>query len=107
MAHFLTVADVLARYQLRDRRSARRVMDEAGSFKVAGRLLVSEPDLEAWETRQKERRIENEQPPGDASTRRARREAELGELMGYGRSRSRRGGGGKVLKFAAAADAGH
>ncbi len=37
MAHFLTVADVLARYQLRDRRSARRVMDEAGAFTVGGR----------------------------------------------------------------------
>jgi len=37
MAHFLTVTDFLARYSLRDRRAARRVMDEAGAFKVAGR----------------------------------------------------------------------
>jgi hypothetical protein len=72
MAQFLTVADVLVRYQLRDRRSARRVMDEAGSIKIAGRLLVSEPDLEAWEAQQKQRRIENVAPPEDASTRRAR-----------------------------------
>jgi hypothetical protein len=79
MAHFLTVAEVLTRYQLRDRRSARRVMDQAGSFKVAGRLLVSEADLETWETRQKERRIENAQPPGDASTRRSRRASGIRE----------------------------
>jgi hypothetical protein len=73
MAHFLTVADVLTRYQLRDRRSARRIMDEAGSFKVAGRLLVSEADLETWEAQQKQQRIEKVPPPGDASTRWAHR----------------------------------
>jgi hypothetical protein len=78
MAQFLTVADVLARYQLRDRRSARRVMDEAGSFKVAGRLLVSEADLETWEARQKERRVEKVPPPGDVSTRRARKNGTRG-----------------------------
>jgi hypothetical protein len=60
IANFLTVTDVLARYQLQDRRSARRVMDEAGSFKVAGRLAVSESDdLQSWEERQKERRVEH------------------------------------------------
>lgn len=72
MAHFLTVDEVLARYRVRDRRAARRIMDEAGAFKVAGRLLVDVADLEAWEARQKERRVEQVPPPGDASTKRAR-----------------------------------
>jgi hypothetical protein len=48
-------------------------MDEAGAMKVAGRLLVSEADLETWEAQQKQQRIENVPPTGDVSTRRARR----------------------------------
>ena len=51
MTHLLTFGQVLARYKLRDLRASRRVMDAAGAFKVAGRLLVSEADLEAWEAR--------------------------------------------------------
>ena len=51
MTHLLTVGQVLSRYALGDRRASRRIMDTAGAFKVAGRLLVSEADLEAWETR--------------------------------------------------------
>ena len=72
MAHFLTVSDVLTRYQLRDRRSSRHVMDQAGSFKVGGRLLVSEPDLEAWEAQQKARRNAQTATAGDAKPTRAR-----------------------------------
>ncbi len=45
----LTVSDVLARYQLRDRRAARKVIDEAGGFHVAGRLVVRVDDLDAHE----------------------------------------------------------
>lgn len=45
----MTVADVLARYALSDRRAARRVMDDAGAFKVAGRLFVRRADLIAHE----------------------------------------------------------
>ena len=51
MTHLLTVGQVLSRYKPRDRRASRRVTDAAGAFKVAGRLLVSEADLEAWEAR--------------------------------------------------------
>ena len=51
MTHFLTVGQVLSRYTLRDRRASLRVMDAAGAFKVAGRLLVSEADFEPWEAR--------------------------------------------------------
>lgn len=51
MTHLLTVGQVVSGYKLRDRRASRRVMDAAGAFKVAGRLLVSEADLEAWEAR--------------------------------------------------------
>ena len=45
----LTVDDVLTRYHLKDRRVARRLMDEAGAFLVGGRLLVREEDLRAHE----------------------------------------------------------
>lgn len=41
----LDVAAVMARYGLRDRRAARRVMDIAGGFMVAGRLVVRRDDL--------------------------------------------------------------
>lgn len=52
----LNVASVMQRYRIRDRRSARRLMDEAGGFLVAGRLVVRWDDLEAYERRQREAR---------------------------------------------------
>jgi hypothetical protein len=45
----LDVADVMARYGLRDRRAARRLMDEAGAFVVGNRLVVRRKDLLAYE----------------------------------------------------------
>ena len=45
----LDVAAVLERYGLRDRRAARKVIDAAGGFVVAGRLLVRLDDLMAHE----------------------------------------------------------
>lgn len=48
----LDVAAVMARYGLRDRRSARRVMDIAGAFMVAGRLVVRRDDLARFEEEQ-------------------------------------------------------
>jgi len=47
----LHAAAVMARYGLRDRRSARRVMDAAGAFVVGGRLLVRAQDLSEHEER--------------------------------------------------------
>lgn len=52
----LDVALVMQRYGIRDRRAARRLMDEAGGFLMAGRLLVRRDDLEAYESRQREAR---------------------------------------------------
>jgi hypothetical protein len=52
----LDVAAVMQRYRIRDRRAARRLMDEAGGFLVAGRLVVRWDDLEAYERRQREAR---------------------------------------------------
>lgn len=40
---------VMRRYGLRDRRSARRLMDDAGGFFVCGRLVVRREDLLAHE----------------------------------------------------------
>lgn len=45
----LDVVDVMTRYGLRDRRAARRLMDEAGAFMVGGRLLLRREDLLAYE----------------------------------------------------------
>ena len=47
----LDVADVMARYGLADPRTARRVMDAAGAFLLAGRLRVREADLLDYEER--------------------------------------------------------
>ncbi len=52
----LDVAAVMQRYRIRDRRAARRLMDDAGGFLVAGRLVVRWDDLEAFERRQREAR---------------------------------------------------
>ena len=48
---YLGVEAVMARYGLRDRRAARRVMDAAGAFAVGRRLYVTEADLVAHEER--------------------------------------------------------
>ncbi len=70
----LDVPAVLARYALRDRRSARRLMDDAGAFSVAGRLVVREDDLEAWERRaQDARRAPQRAQDAPPAPRRARR----------------------------------
>jgi len=45
----LDVVDVMGRYGLRDRRAARRLMDEAGAFMVGGRLVLRREDLFAYE----------------------------------------------------------
>lgn len=47
----LRVAEVMARYGVRDERTARRLMNEAGAFKVGGRLVVREDFLEVYERR--------------------------------------------------------
>ena len=58
-AEVMSVADVMARYGLRDRRAARRLMDEAGAFLIAGRLVIRREDLTAHEDRlRRARRIE-------------------------------------------------
>lgn len=64
----LGVGDVMARYGLRDRRAARRVMDAAGAFLVGRRLLVRETDLVAHEERLRAgRRAEQSMPPPPAA----------------------------------------
>lgn len=71
LTELLGVEDVMARYQLRDRRSARRVMDEAGAFLVGGRLLVRSDELLAHEERlRRERHGAAQVVPRTASVRR-------------------------------------
>jgi hypothetical protein len=45
----LGVSEVMARYRLRDRRTARGLMDAVGAFVVARRLYVRDADLLAYE----------------------------------------------------------
>jgi hypothetical protein len=52
IAPLLTVADVMARYRLHDRRTARRLMDAAGGFRMGANLFVRLEDLLAHEERQ-------------------------------------------------------
>jgi hypothetical protein len=62
----LGVADVMGRYGLRDRRAARRVMDEVGSFVVATNLYVRRLDLLGYEDAQKAARKAQIGPPARA-----------------------------------------
>lgn len=54
----LTTADVLRLYSIKTERAARRVMAEAGGFKVAGRMVLRVADLDRYE---RERQAES--PP--------------------------------------------
>lgn len=47
----LSVSDVMERYGLRDRRAARRLMDEVGALLIATNLYVRRGDLLAYEER--------------------------------------------------------
>lgn len=50
----LTLDDLMARYGLRDRRTARWIARAAGSLRVAGRVLVPVDRLAEWERAQAE-----------------------------------------------------
>jgi hypothetical protein len=69
----LSVAEVMERYGLRDRRAARGLMDAAGGILAAGRLVVRADDLAAWETAQKAAR-RSQEPTAKAPRRRAARQ---------------------------------
>jgi hypothetical protein len=49
LPEIIGVEVVMRRYGLRDRRSARRLMDNAGAFFVCGRLVIRRDDLLAHE----------------------------------------------------------
>jgi hypothetical protein len=68
----LDVADVMARYGLRDRRAARRLMDAAGGFIVGGRLVVRVGDLLQYEEalREERRAVRTEPAPAPHPPRR-------------------------------------
>lgn len=80
----LTVAEVMTRYGMKDRRAARRVMDEAGAFMAAGRLLVRVDDLDEWEAAGKRARKPQEAPPPVAGVR-ARRSRRTPRSVPLGR----------------------
>lgn len=75
----LDVAAVMARYGLCDRRAARKVVDAAGGFIIAGRLLVRVEDLIAHEDELRHARREGSRPAGasppSAAPRRRQRAA--------------------------------
>jgi hypothetical protein len=78
----LTVADVQARYGECGVRAARRAMDEAGAFVIAGRLLVRREDLMAHEEALRAARRGQRQPipPPPRRPRRTRRRASAPNL---------------------------
>lgn len=49
LPELLGVEAVMRRYGIRDRRVARRVMDEAGAFLIGRRLVVRVDDLDTYE----------------------------------------------------------
>ena len=49
LPEIIGVEIVMSRYGLRDRRSARRLMDDAGAFFICGRLVIRREDLLAHE----------------------------------------------------------
>jgi hypothetical protein len=66
----LTVDLVMVRYHLRDRRSARRLMDEAGSFRLGANLYVRLEDLIALEESRKIARLAGTGVTGPCPARR-------------------------------------
>ena len=58
----LTVAEVMARYRLRDRRAARRIIDAAGGFRMGAGLFVRVSDLRELEDRHRHARAATEDP---------------------------------------------
>jgi hypothetical protein len=58
----LTVAEVMARYHLRDRRSARRLMDAAGSFRMGAGLFVRLSNLLELEESRRQARLAIDAP---------------------------------------------
>jgi hypothetical protein len=75
----LTVAEVMERYRLRDRRAARRVMDAADGFRIGAGLFVRRRDLLDFEDRQRCARLSADDTPAALPTRRtARRPLEPG-----------------------------
>jgi hypothetical protein len=74
----LTVADVMARYRLRDRRAARRVMDAAGGFKIGAGLFVRLSDLFELEERQRAARQSASSVSPTPAMNRSRRPLEPG-----------------------------
>lgn len=71
----LSVDEVLARYRLRDRRAARRLMDEVGAFKVATKLYVREDALGEYEDALAAARKSTGSPTRDAGRSRVTRRA--------------------------------
>ena len=89
----LDVVDVMARYGLRDRRAARRLMDQAGAFMVGGRLVLRREDLLAYEealraARRPEGRADLEDPAPRPSRPRTRTSVSRSEPLRPGWWRS-------------------
>ncbi len=73
------MAEVMARYRIRDRRAARRVMDLAGAFRIGACLYVRRSDLlELEERRRAARRAGPEVPAVAPPPGRSRRPLEPG-----------------------------
>ena len=82
--------EIMERYRLVDRRTARRIMDEAGAFKLAGRILVRLEDLLNYEDAlraERRKRAAGPIPDRRPARRRSRRDLEAGWWREPGESR--------------------
>lgn len=78
-----TTADVQARYRLADVRSARRLMHEAGGFRLAGRLYVRLEHLIEHEDALRQRATEPPAPVPIVQARRRRSPGATADLAPY------------------------
>lgn len=76
LPELLDAGQVAARYGMRDRRAARRVMDQAGAFRVGGRLLIRADRLDAWERAAADSRRREAAPKAEAPGKRGGKHAE-------------------------------
>ncbi len=81
----LSVTDVMARYRVRDRRTARRIMEDAGCFTIRGSAYIYVDDLTAYE-RNSRITAPTDRSPSPPRTR-GRRKAGPSEETGYGLAR--------------------
>jgi hypothetical protein len=82
----LSVTDVMERYRVRDRRTARRIMEDAGCFTIRGNAYVYADDLAAFERSNRHDTLQSGTPPSTPRPRGRRKPGPSAE-NGFGLTR--------------------